>query len=159
MVSLPVRYRPGDLLICRRCLRQKWILWYAILLHAIWGLIVILSPDALMTTPLHGFDSSGLGRWGTAVMLLGASAMALLEMGIISPTIRGAILMAPQQMLLLIGAMGAFGCIVRGSYADGVQRPLSFLLADQLPAILAAVLHTLAMLEFFAHRLWRRLVG
>ena len=46
-----------------------------------------------------------------------------------------------------IAAWGGFQAIVNGQYADGVARPYEFILTDQLPIMLFALIHTLAVLE------------
>jgi hypothetical protein len=54
-------------------------------------------------------------------------------------------LMVPQQFLLFISAGGAIQAMVEGQFADGTIRSVYFLLADQSPAVLAAIGHTLAI--------------
>jgi hypothetical protein len=58
-------------------------------------------------------------------------------------------LLVPQQFVLIISASGALHAAFVGHYADGVPRPWQFILGDQLPVILAALLYTYALL---AHR-------
>ena len=56
-------------------------------------------------------------------------------------------LLLPQQALLYLAAWGGLQAILEGEYADGVTRPYSFILTDQLPMMLFALIHTIAILE------------
>lgn len=56
-------------------------------------------------------------------------------------------LTVPQQMVLVCSAIAGTIATVNGTYADGVTRPHLFILADQLPIILAAPFYTLGILR------------
>ena len=55
------------------------------------------------------------------------------------------ILLLPLLLLLWVSAGGSFRAIWLGQFADGVKRPHSFILADQMPVILMAIFYTWAM--------------
>ena len=52
----------------------------------------------------------------------------------------------PQQALLSMSMLGSINAVARSTYADGVLRPQIFILSDQLPIILLAVCHTVAII-------------
>jgi hypothetical protein len=56
----------------------------------------------------------------------------------------------PQQALLTFSAYAAVVAVAVAHYGDGVTRPRPFILADQVPAVFAMVLHTAAVIEMHA---------
>jgi hypothetical protein len=65
----------------------------------------------------------------------------------------GAMLLMPQQATLMLSAFTAGSCIWNGHYFDLEPRPRVFIAADQLPSILAMVIHTFALLDW---HVWSR---
>jgi hypothetical protein len=90
-----------------------------------------------------------LGSTGAGGAMLTASVVALAAV-----LVHGAenwlrlTLLLPQQLLLYVAAWGGLQAVVNGHYADGVARPYEFILTDQLPLMLLAVVHTLSLIEF-----------
>jgi len=71
----------------------------------------------------------------------------------------GLTLALPQQFILMESLIGAVIAISTSSFADGVIRPRLFIAADQVPAILAAILHTMAIVNLHINgvfSLWKR---
>jgi hypothetical protein len=65
--------------------------------------------------------------------------------------------MLPQQLLLIISAVGGIVAIISGHYADLEPRPRFFIAADQMPGIVAAFCHTFAIIDLHrSSRTWRR---
>jgi hypothetical protein len=58
----------------------------------------------------------------------------------------------PQQFVLMLSAVGAGMAMWAGAFADGVARPPAFIIADQMPAILAAIGHTYAIITIATTR-------
>ena len=58
----------------------------------------------------------------------------------------------PQQVLLYISAWSSLHAVLQGQYADGAARPPIFILADQLPTIVVAVWHSVAIIDTFMRR-------
>ena len=52
--------------------------------------------------------------------------------------------------MLTFSAYAAVVAVAVAHYGDGVTRPRLFILADQVPAVLAMVLHTAAVIEMHA---------
>lgn len=65
---------------------------------------------------------------------------------------RGLLELLPQQFTLMMSAGGAIVCIWAGHFADGVIRPSAFLLVDQIPAVLIALMHSGAIVEIYISR-------
>lgn len=154
------------------------VLWYALVLHACWGIVLVFDESAQ-----HATAVAYLNRWcllllnetpkplpvpgavGDLVLLppayhllsfllLAVSGLALLAIthGRRFP-FQGLELLLPQQFFLTMSGVGAVEAVCTGRFADGTVRPWALILCDQLPALLAAALHTLALLDYY---LWGR---
>jgi hypothetical protein len=124
------------------------IVWGAIFLHIVIGVLVLTDEAAGRSTgPAEVVQ--WLGATGGAVAMLSASALALTSVFLRrAPNWTRLVLLLPQQLLLYVAAWGGLHAVVNGHYADGVDRPYQFILTDQLPLMLLAVIHTLAVIEF-----------
>ena len=120
------------------------IILYAIVVHLITGVVLIADPDAGASTGPSSvvqlfFDSSLLA----GIAMLVAAGLAI-----------GAHLYRPwrswaywpQQLLLVVAAIGALVAVVMGTYADGVARPTLFIATDQLPVMLMPIFHAFAII-------------
>ena len=121
---------------------MKWIVIYAALLHVCWGVLLLIDVHAAGTTTIHGLPGSPIV---VALMLLVVGTIAIV--GHRLPEQWRTIVWMPQQIVLLLSAATAIGCVLASKFADGVERPWAFILADQLPAMIAATQHTVAILE------------
>ena len=138
-------------------IRYPLIIWYAILLHAIYGYAILSSDAAFGATPLSTLNELFPQNSLIAVGILFATVV-LAIVALYWHIWWGTVLLVPQQTLLIISAWGSLHAILRGSYADGVLRPVEFILADQLPNILIAVLHFAAMV-LRGRAKWATLLG
>lgn len=128
----------------------KYIVLYASLIHIGWALILLETQgDAPKPTPLFILLLFFGGWWRTAIMLCFVATLALTF-----PFLRRrlsnamlAVMLIPQQTVLLLSAGAGIWAASVGHYADGVMRPWEFILADQLPIILTAFLYTVAVVE------------
>jgi ABC-type transport system involved in cytochrome c biogenesis permease component len=123
------------------------IVWYACVLHYAWSVLLAASPEAMHSTPVSAVVAVSGGRWGALAALVtcasAALAAPLARRGRLLP-----VLLVPQQTLLLMSAGAALHATAAGHYADGVPRPWPFILGDQLPVILTALLYTAALLSY-----------
>jgi hypothetical protein len=134
--------------------RYAWMVYYAVLLHGIWALMLLASDDPFGSTPVNSLFFGH--RFVTAAVLLAASLMAV--RGIRRKGTRaGWMLIVPQQVLLMVSAVGGVVAAFLGHYADGVARPGLFIAADQLPGVVAAVCHTFAMVDLHRRHRVRRI--
>ena len=139
--------------------RPFWIIWYAIVLHVSWSLMLLVSDAPSNTTPIHALTQLTDGH-GLAFMLLTVGLLAMWSMlRRKAVSVWSLILLLPQQSVMVMTACGALRAILASQYADGVPRPVLFIAADQLPAILAALAHTGAILELHAGGLWDRMLS
>ncbi|MEX0873494.1 MAG: hypothetical protein WD646_15920 [Actinomycetota bacterium] len=129
------------------------MVYYATLLMGIWALFLIASDDPFGSTPVHSLRFGH--RYVTAIILMVACGLALRAIRL-RGTLRGWLLMLPQQGLLILSAVGGLVAIASGHYADLEPRPRLFIAADQMPAIVAAFCHSFAIIDLnYRHRIRR----
>jgi hypothetical protein len=137
---------------------SRLIFGYASALHLSWAAVLILSPHDMRTAALANFIRLG-GVAGAAVLFLCIGGAALYVSARAPRGWLGLALVFPQQVVLLLTAAMALDHALRGTYGDGVLRPPEFILADQLPVILTALIHTAALTLTYGPRLrgrtWR----
>lgn len=137
-------------------LLRKWILWYAIIIHYIWGGILVATTRAMETAGLADILRVFNNQKVAGGVLLISSTLAIYGL---TRKERGPLALAcliPQQALMILSAVSALTCIVVSRYADGVVRPRDFIVIDQSPAIVAALCHTVALVDYhFIGRKWR----
>jgi hypothetical protein len=117
------------------------IVGYAILLHFTWALCLLDDTAAANATAVHTLVHY-IPIWQAVIVYVIVAAMALLH-----SVVKTALLLLPQQFVMMVSAGGAVYAMYLGQFADGVQRSHAFLVADQAPAVIAAVFHTIAILR------------
>jgi len=127
---------------------QVWIIWYAVLLHLGWGCLLLVSPSPYGATALHVYHD--VPRVLMAAVLFFASALAAWAVTRRQPSFQSLAALLPQQALLTLSAYAAIAAVIVGHYGDGLPRPRLFILADQAPALIALILHTVAVIEMHA---------
>ena len=138
--------------------RHRWILTYGVALHLLWGLAILSDPSAVRTTPTYLLGQLVPNTTLLAMVLLCSSWLAaqVVTEPVLQP--KHVLFLIPQQVLMLVAAAGALGRILVGAYADGVLRSNQFLLVDQAPNVIAAVLQTWllcsVLLMHIRGRLW-----
>lgn len=114
-------------------------------LHYTWAALLFWSPVAARSTPVsvivHGFG----GRYQGAIALLFAGLLA--QAAPLVPRFFLPAVLVPQQAILLTSAAAGIYAAVQQRYADGVLRGWPFILGDQAPMILAAVLYAIALVS------------
>lgn len=133
-----------------RLWKRNWIVFAAIAVHFSWGIILLFSDQPLCTAPLAESPFHGYPRIAAAVYI-GAAATAIIPLlwRRIDHGFTALLCIVPQQWLLVMSAFSAIRCVSRGSYADGVHRPWEFILADQLWPIAGAMIHFLALVDWY----------
>ena len=125
---------------------NKWIIWYAVFLHIAWGCALLQSESPLGVTAIHHIGIMLPGRWTSAVGLIMIGTLAGIGL-LTNDRMLSLIVLLPQQFVLMLSALGAIVAIYHSTFADGVVRPRAFIFTDQMPAVLAAIFHTCALLE------------
>ncbi len=121
----------------------KFIFGYGITLYVAWAGLLFFSSEPTNTTPIHQ-TAETFGHYGTAIMFLAAAACS--TWGLVHRNIWWLI---PQAAALVVATIGGINAAVVGHYADGVARPWQFILADQLPFIVASFFFLFALFWAF----------
>ncbi len=119
---------------------------YAILLHTIWGINILIEPSSSMITATSFLKEMVHSTVIVGLLYLIVSISASFTL-FGKPKKWKMFLALPQQALLIQSAMGAIRCMINGHFADGVARPIPFIIADQSPIIIAMLLHTIALIR------------
>jgi hypothetical protein len=119
----------------------------AIALHAFEAVVFLTTSAADGSIGMAALLAVFRGHLTAAEAMLFACATAAFGQWFrgISPFARLCLLI-PQQILLLITALGSVEAILAGSYADGILRSPLFIACDQLPRISLAGLYSVAIL-------------
>ncbi len=124
------------------------IIIYAVLLHISWSVIGYLDPSSYGATALSGLYEI-FGKYTSMGCFL-VAGLAIIGLWI-KPSLGGLSAMLPQQAFLMISAFGAAHAIGVGHFSDGTVRAAAFIAADQMPAIIAAIGHTIAIVQRAVH--------
>lgn len=126
-------------------------------MHISWGTVLLFDDSPLNITAISTISRTFGSRFviGPLLILIGVCA-AISAWRAKTPNMIDLLLILPQQFILVESSFGAILCIARGSFADGVVRDRAFLFTDQIPMVIAASLHTAALLNFFARNIVRR---
>lgn len=135
------------------------IIWYAIILHLIQGSLMVISPTAgFVTSTAHVRMWLHLSAGQLGILYLGIAVMSVVALVVFHRLSLERILsLLPQQILITLAAAGAAVAIWDSQFADGVVRSRYFIGADQSPIIIAAVLHSVAVLDGRLEVLWKLL--
>lgn len=126
----------------------KYIILAASFLHYIWASLLLVDYRAGGSTPVHIIDEVCGGRFRAAFVLAVFATSAILFPFVSQVGKRTfAVMLVPQQTLLLLSAGSGLSSVINEQYADGVLRGWAFILSDQLPVIIFALLYTVAVLE------------
>ena len=124
-------------------------------------LIVTGSQNYLVTSLGELSILTDANNIAIGIILIAVALMSMYSMRLYKhqKNLRASLLLSlPQQFILMLSMMSAFEAINVSHYADGVERPQLFIFIDQLPAILAAILHTLALFYYFSNSLHNKLL-
>lgn len=121
------------------------VILYAIILHYIWAATLLIDGAAAAVTATSGL----YGRFDLVIpyFLIFAATTALLSLFLPRTTLWPILLVLPQQFALTLSAYTALSAMVVGQFADGTIRPPAFIIADQCPAVLIMLFHTVAILS------------
>jgi hypothetical protein len=114
-----------------------FFLTYVTAIHLVWAACIALSKESLNVTALFVFRS--VGYRAIAMAVLGASSLS----AIYAIYAGEDVWLIPQQIVVVLTAIGALHAIKAGQFLDGVKRSRAFLLADQANVICIAIWHTL----------------
>lgn len=129
-----------------------------IVLHFVWAaglyfdpLSALATPTHLMLMVVHTFIAPEHTVHVTSAIFVTVATLA--AFGLFQTDRRMEILLIlPQHFALWVSSVGAIYGMYLGQYADGVQRTHWFLIVDQIPIVLLAVGHLVALLFVAARR-------
>lgn len=132
-------------------MNRKTLILSVCFLHYLTALLLCLSPAPMGVTAVWALASVlGENRFMLAVFYAIAATLAMhRECSPVPMTGRSIFFYCPQGFLVIIAALGALVCIVSGHYADGVPRPVPFILRDQ---VIYAIMAFLYLMSIFSHR-------
>lgn len=128
--------------------RRSSVLWGASIIHLAQAMLLIASAEAAGATPVHSIVWIVGGRHAGAGALILCSLLSLWAiLGRHRDLVFRLALLLPQQALLSLVAAGGLIAMMTERYADGVLRPLPFVMADQLPSVAMFGMHTYALVR------------
>lgn len=135
------------------------IVLYAVVLHYVWAAALLVDPRAGDATSLAGLYRL-VGPELLPYLLFVVATLALAYAFLFSKRRLWVVVLAlPQQGVMVVSAATAIEAMLAGSFADGIRRPPAFIVADQAPAVIAALLHTVALIAGFWGRKGRALLS
>lgn len=127
-------------------MKKDLLIIYSILLQLITGSFIMFSPIQINVARLGVFYELFHPYWlGGLYMVL---ATILATVGLFCYSRYRFLFFLPQYFFLLLTAGSAINYIVIQHYADGIMRPWTFILIDQLSVILTTALYIFAVFNF-----------
>lgn len=117
-------------------------------LYIIWGVELILGLPVALITPIY----SNISDFGLSELTMGVIGVLSGLSALLSFAFRrghlGFLWLMPQQCLLASSAFNAISSAGLGQYPDGTIKPPIFILSDQLPMIVLALLHAAILVRW-----------
>lgn len=127
-------------------MKTSWIIWYVVILHVTWGLLLLFTSEPLHTTPLSMFERLIGGPVLISALLLSSSALATIGVFMEEKLeFSWTFFLIPQQTLLILSAQAVLIATLNGTYADGVVRTWPFIFADQVSCVAAAIAYSCSL--------------
>lgn len=128
------------------------IIYCAICQHILWGIALLFDPEVVNITAINEFFRLFPDPIQIAFLFFLVAISALVGLLWRPYSLLGIFLLLPQQFVLFYSATGAISAIINSAFADHVIRSRGFIFADQLPAFLLLVFHTLALLQEYVFK-------
>lgn len=117
--------------------------WFAVLLHLTWAMLLLFSEAPKNVTAVSALAELFPDSRGLIIVLIAVAGCATYGILRRNGTVGARVaLLLPQQIALAISAIGAVQAMILARFPDGVERSHAFLIADQMPAILALLIHS-----------------
>jgi len=130
----------------------------AVVVHGIWGIVLLFSRAPLHTTPLGIIHAAPMlnNQYTAAATYLAASGLAAIPIfrTKLDTAFTGLLLSLPQQFLLMVSFFTAALAVVNGCYPDGYipdkhGNPHLFIFVDQLWLSIGMICHTLSLVDWY----------
>ena len=115
-------------------------IWMAAAIHLVWAIAIAIHPEAAKVASISE-AAAMFGPRGCVVVFLVAGVGAIVALKRALPAILMAVLLVPQQTLLIFSAYNAVACSIRGAYPDGYPKFGSFIFADQVWTVALCIAH------------------
>lgn len=131
--------------------RLPIIIIVAISLHLIWAVGLAIDPAAHQATALHALLLLTSNPITASAVLTIIACLAGLgctwQWDLLGLPMRiwQALLILPQQCILIMSSIGCINAMLNSAFVDGVARPRWFIIVDQIPIILITVGHVTAV--------------
>lgn len=136
---------------------KPWMIWFAISLHLLYGLGLIIWPSINVVAIIGGFQHllEWFGKTGCGVVLTFVAVAAIVGLYLENRVTRwiGIILLMPQYIVLLLALFSGLILLIDGFYftssttGQTTKLPAYTVIAGIGPICLAAFWHTLAILS------------
>lgn len=110
-------------------------------MHLVQAASMIAVPDDLVSTGIAGMLIVIPNRAALSIVLILSALMAVVVVFSRIQSFAVALLLMPQQFLLLVMLVGAVIVFIDGRYFAGVVRTRWFILADQIPRLIIVIMH------------------
>lgn len=135
---------------------RKLTLWYAIVIHAVWGAAMFADPSVADTATLALLRAYCPNTYVLAVLLLLVAVAATAACAI--PLSRWSLaLLLPQQFVLLCSSFDAVRTIAVGHFPTGPERSTLWMTAVLSPTILLGAFYSAAIWQICGSFSRRRL--
>lgn len=128
------------------------ILTYCTAIHLTWAGALLWDDAATRITGMA--DLAAIGVYPLAVLLIVVALLAVFPMWRPQRGLRTIGYAIPQQIVLTFAAGTAVAAMINSTFPDGVARPRAFIVADQAPAVMAAIFHTIAIVANYWRTRW-----
>jgi len=138
----------------KRSWKRNWIVLAAIIVHGIWGLVLLVSKAPMHTTPLGAIHRMPILQHQLAAATLYLSASVIAAVPVVCRKLNtafvGLLCSGPQQFLLMVSFFTGCWCIIIGAYPDGYVpdkhgSPRLFIFVDQLWPMVGMWCHTFSI--------------
>lgn len=116
------------------------------LIHLGWAFLIFFWSDLIGATPL-ALLTAAVQSWTAIEAILISSVVLATAAPLFKRSVTRVICFLPQQSVVTMSFSSSLIAVLSQQYADGVPRHFSFILADQLPILLGAVLHTYSLVR------------
>jgi len=131
--------------------RVPYIIWWAILVHITWGIALIIEPaiaPLAILVGLHWILALGISETITGITLITAAILAACSMMLGNRLSRqnSLLMLLPQYSILIAAFISDLQSIITGNVA-GREVDHLVLFTVLAPLLIAAILHTIAIIE------------
>lgn len=115
---------------------NRFMIYYVITKHVLWGLLILTTPFALNTSTLAVLNKL-FGDFHIGGMFLILSSILAIHGAFISKNrYLTVFFFIPMLSFIWLFGLTALNSVFQGHFADGTVRPWQFIFADQLQAII-----------------------